>query len=132
MARWIQANLRQSGPNIPARAFRTAQAAAVADMRVEGRFGWSGYALGQQVGTVAGLAILGHRGGYEGARSIAILCPERQTGFAAAVAADAGTRALLDGLAASFFRLLTGDGGAGRDLRRLCRQPGRDGSRSRR
>jgi CubicO group peptidase (beta-lactamase class C family) len=124
IAKWMQANLRRSGGDIPTMAFTTAQTAAVVDAKIEGDFEWTGYALGQQVGTVAGVAILGHRGGYEGARSITIICPAKRVGFAAAVNADAGTRELLDGLTTAFFGSLMGDRSAEGDLEKLRRTPG--------
>ncbi len=106
VAAWLQANLRGEAPGIARSAFATAQRPHVAAAAVEGPFSWGGYALGWQVGHVGEVPILGHRGGYEGARSIAIVSPVLGAGFALCVNADFETRDLLTRLAAAFFASL--------------------------
>jgi CubicO group peptidase (beta-lactamase class C family) len=102
LATWLQANLGAAA-GLPAALFRRARRPVVAAPAEDGPFSWTDYALGQQGGTIAGLKVFGHRGGYEGARSIAIVAPDAGVGLALAVNADFGTRELLDDIMRIFF-----------------------------
>ena len=103
LATWLQVNLRRSAPGLEAEDFDRAHRPRIRAGSIDGPFRWTHYALGLQCGFVAGLPVLGHRGGYEGARSIAVFSPAARAGLALAVNADHGTRELLDDLAARFF-----------------------------
>lgn len=107
-AKWMQANLRRSAPGISRKAFAKAQRPVVSARQDDGPFDWRSYALGVQLGAIAGLPILGCRGGYEGARSLTVLAPRRDIGLTLMVGTDSKTRALLDRIAASFFEALSG------------------------
>lgn len=106
LATWMMANLRREAPGLRTRDFDRAQRARVRAPAEDGPFRWNGYALGLQCGAVAGLPVLGHRGGYEGARSLAVFSPGAGAGLAVVVNADRGTRELLDRLAQTFFHCL--------------------------
>jgi CubicO group peptidase (beta-lactamase class C family) len=109
VAAWLQASLRREAPGIVPAVFERAHSPYVAARAVEGPFRWSSYALGWQIGHVGGVPVLSHRGGYEGARSIASFSPALGAGFAVTVNADFKTRDLLTRLTAAFFALLEGD-----------------------
>ena len=109
LATWLQANLRRDMPGIGGAAFELAHRPVVPAPGAEGPFIWSDYALGWQVGRVGGISVLGHRGGYAGARSIALISPSLGAGIALMVNADFGTRDLLTRLSGTFFKLLAGE-----------------------
>jgi CubicO group peptidase (beta-lactamase class C family) len=109
MAAWLQSNLRHQAPGLAPHVFRCAQAWRVAAVQEDGPFHWHGYGLGQQLGEIEGVPVLGHRGGYEGARSIAVFSEPAGAGLAIMTNSDFGTRELIDRLCAAFFGALGGE-----------------------
>ena len=106
LATWMQAHLARGAGDVTEAHFRCAHRLCVHTRSVDGPFRWTGYALGLQCGSIAGIRVLGHRGGYPGARSLGVIAPSANVGLALAVNADFGTRELLDRLAQAFFGAL--------------------------
>jgi CubicO group peptidase (beta-lactamase class C family) len=100
---WMQVNLRAAAAGLPSDVFGRAQRPVVRAAARDGPFRWTHYALGQQRGSIAGFPVLGHRGGYQGARSITVFSRRAGIGLALAAAADHGMRDLFDRVAATFF-----------------------------
>ena len=108
LAKWMQANLSCKANGFPQEVFRCAHDPIVRAESIDGPFRWTHYGLGLQLGSINGVDVLGHRGGYAGARSLTVIAPGAEVGLALAVTADFETREVLDRIVSAFFWGLSG------------------------